>query len=309
MSNTLNHAEQSCDSHEQPSSTIDVIVEPRDSDLGGFYVRRALPTRQKRMVGPWVFFDEMGPAGFPPGEGVNVAPHPHIGLSTVTYLFDGEMLHRDSIGSYQIIKPGDINLMVAGKGVTHSEREPPEITAREHRLHGLQLWLALPEQYEQTEPAFYHIPSADIPSADIPSANVKGVSVRVMIGEAYGVKSPVPTLSETLYVEARLDSGQELTLPTTEELAVYIVSGRLNSEGKELVARTLVVLKTEEQPVITAQEPSHIVIIGGNALGNRFINWNFVSSNKERIEQARKDWQNQNFNKVVGDEDEFIPLP
>ncbi|WP_417439007.1 pirin family protein [Idiomarina sp.] len=304
MSNILNNAEQGCDSHEQPSSAIEVIIEPRDSDLGGFYVRRALPTRQKRMVGPWIFFDEMGPADFPPGEGVNVAPHPHIGLSTVTYLFDGEMLHRDSIGSYQIIKPGDINLMVAGRGVTHSERERPEITAREHRLHGLQLWLALPEQYEQTEPAFYHIPSTDIPSA-----NVNGVSVRVMIGQAYGVKSPVPTLSETLYVEARLGSGQELTLPTTDELAVYIVSGRLNSEGKELVARTLVVLKTEEQPVITAQEPSHIVIIGGNVLGNRFINWNFVSSDKERIEQARKDWQNQRFNKVVGDEDEFIPLP
>ncbi|WP_338034527.1 pirin family protein [Idiomarina rhizosphaerae] len=162
----------------------------------------------------------------------------------------------------------------------------------------------MPEQYEQIEPAFYHIPSADIPSA-----NVNEVSVRVMIGEAYGVKSPVPTLSETLYVEAQLDSAQELTLPTTEELAVYIVSGRLNSEGKELAARTLAVLKTEAHPVITAQEPSHIVIIGGNALGNRFINWNFVSSNKERIEQARKDWQNQRFDKVVGDEDEFIPLP
>lgn len=155
------------------------------------------------------------------------------------------MLHRDSIGSYQIIMPGDINLMVAGKGVTHSERERPEITAHAHRLHGLQLWLALPEQYEQTEPAFYHIPSTDIPSA-----NVNGVSVRVMIGEAYGVKSPLPTLSETLYVEARLDSGGELTLPTTEELAVYIVSGRLNSEGKELAARTLVVLKLKSNPLL-----------------------------------------------------------
>ncbi|MGM0629596.1 MAG: pirin family protein [Pseudomonadota bacterium] len=304
MSNTLNNAEQSCDSHQQPSSTIDVIVEPRDSDLGGFYVRRALPTRQKRMVGPWIFFDEMGPAQFSAGEGINVAPHPHIGLSTVTYLFDGEMLHRDSIGSYQVIKPGDINLMVAGKGVTHSERERPEVTARDHSIHGLQLWLALPEHHEQTKPAFYHVPSADISSV-----NADGVSLRVMIGEAYGVKSPVPTLSETLYAEARFDSGQKLTLPTAEELAVYIVSGCLNSEGEQLTARTLVVFKPEEQPVVEAQEPSHIVIIGGNSLGNRFINWNFVSSDKQRIEQARKDWQNQRFDKVVGDEDEFIPLP
>lgn len=304
MSNTLNNAEQSCDSHQQPSSTIDVIVEPRDSDLGGFYVRRALPTRQKRMVGPWIFFDEMGPAQFSAGEGINVAPHPHIGLSTVTYLFDGEMLHRDSIGSYQVIKPGDINLMVAGKGVTHSERERPGVTARDHSLHGLQLWLALPEQHEQAEPAFYHVPSADIPSV-----NVDGASLRIMIGEAYEVKSPVPTLSKTLYAEARLNSGQKLTLPAAKELAVYIVSGRLSSEGEQLTARTLVVFKPEEQPVVEAQEPSHIVIIGGNSLGNRFINWNFVSSDKQRIEQARKNWQNQRFDKVVGDEDEFIPLP
>lgn len=304
MSNILSNAEQSCDSREQPSSTIDVIVEPRDSDLGGFYVRRALPTRKKRMVGPWIFFDEMGPAQFPAGAGVDVAPHPHIGLSTVTYLFDGEMLHRDSIGSYQVIKPGDINLMVAGKGVTHSERERPEVTARDHNLHGLQLWLALPEQHEQAEPAFYHVPSADIPSV-----NVDGASLRIMIGKAYGVKSPVPTLSETLYAEALLDLGQKLTLPTAEELAVYVVSGALLSGDEKLTARTLVVFKSGVQPIIKAQETSHIVIIGGTSLGERFINWNFVSSDKQRIEQARQDWQNQRFDKVAGDEDEFIPLP
>src|SRR5690554_2036522 len=187
---------------------IELLIEPRDTDLGGFSVRRLLPTRQHRMVGPWIFFDHMGPAEFAPGEGINVRPHPHINLATVTYLFEGEILHRDSLGSLQAIRPGDINLMVAGRGIVHSERERPEVTAVPHRLHGLQLWFALPEADEEVEPAFLHYPSADIPRVD-----VDGVPVRVMMGAAYGVTSSVRTYAGALYVEAHLKPGQKLVLP------------------------------------------------------------------------------------------------
>lgn len=283
---------------------IKLIITPRDKDLGGFSVRRTLPTARLKMVGPWIFFDHMGPAEFEPGDGINVRPHPHINLATVTYLFEGEILHRDSLGSFQPIRPGDVNLMVAGKGIVHSERERPEITAKRHRLHGLQLWLALPEEDEEMHPALYHYRADDIPQVD-----VNGVPVRVIMGQAYGVQSPVRTFAKTLYVEARLKAGQTLAIPDGEERAVYVVEGHIQARGTPLPAHSMAVLNREECVTIEAQEDSLIAVIGGEPLGKRFIEWNFVSSRKDRIDQAKTDWKNRSFPLVPGDSDEFIPMP
>ncbi|MHA7925574.1 MAG: pirin family protein [Marinobacter sp.] len=302
MSNVLKSAEQGCDVIDSPCSAIEIILSPRVADLGGFSVRRLLPTAKRKMVGPWIFFDEMGPADFPAGEGINVLPHPHIGIATVTYLFEGEILHRDSVGSYQPIRPGDINLMVAGSGIAHSERERPEITATDHRLHGLQLWLALPEEHEETGPAFHHYPDDDIPAVEI-----EGVAVRVMIGCAYGITSPVRQFSETLYLEANLEAGQTLELPEAPERAVYVVSGVLRAHGSELPTHSMTVFSPEPGVAVTATEDTRIVVIGGEPLGKRFIEWNFVSSSKARIDKAREDWRAGRFAKVVGDEEAFIP--
>jgi len=302
MSNVLKSAEQGCDVFDSPCSAIETILSPRVADLGGFSVRRLLPTAKRKMVGPWIFFDEMGPADFPAGEGINVLPHPHIGIATVTYLFEGEILHRDSVGSYQPIRPGDINLMVAGSGIAHSERERPEITATDHRLHGLQLWLALPEEHEETGPAFHHYPDDDIPAVEI-----EGVAVRVMIGCAYGITSPVRQFSETLYLEANLEAGQTLELPEAPERAVYVASGVLRAHGSELPTHSMTVFSPEPGVAVTATEDTRIVVIGGEPLGKRFIEWNFVSSSKARIDKAREDWRAGRFAKVVGDEEAFIP--
>ncbi len=304
MSNTLAKAEQPCDATVSPCSAVEVILKPRDKDLGGFSVRRLLPTARRKMVGPWIFFDHMGPARFPAGSGINVRPHPHIGIATVTYLFDGEILHRDSLGSLQPIRPGDINLMVTGRGMVHSERERPEITATDHSLNGLQLWLALPEADEEIEPAFHHYPSNGIPTA-----TVDGVAVRVMMGSAYGVSSPVRLFSDTLYLEADLQPGQTLMLPDAEERAVYIVSGALTAQDTEMPARSMTVFSREPNVAVKATQASRIALIGGAPLGRRFIEWNFVSSHKEWIEKAKKDWREGRFPKVPGDEEEFIPLP
>lgn len=284
--------------------TIELLIEPRDTDLGGLSVRRVLPTRQRRMVGPWVFFDHMGPADFPAGEGINVRPHPHINLATVTYLFEGEILHRDSIGSYQTIRPGDVNLMVAGKGITHSERERPEVTESAHRLNGLQLWLALPEAFEEIEPAFYHYPDTDIPRVD-----VDGVPIRVIMGSAYGATSPVKVFADTLYVEAYLLAGQQIKVPVAQERAVYIAEGELVTAETRIPEHAMAVFSNVPDIVLTATRDSRIAIVGGESLGDRYMEWNFVSSRRERIEQAKIDWTTHAFPKVAGDEDEFIPLP
>ncbi|MDX1560095.1 MAG: pirin family protein [Marinobacter sp.] len=301
MSNVLPFTEQGCDVVEAPCDAIEMTLTPRVSDLGGFSVRRLLPTAKRKMVGPWIFFDEMGPAEFPAGEGINVLPHPHIGIATVTYLFEGEILHRDSVGSYQPIRPGDINLMVAGRGIAHSERERPEITASNHRLHGLQLWLALPESEEDVEPAFHHYPDEAIPAVEI-----DGVPVRVMIGSAYGVTSPVRQFSETLYLEATLKTGQTLELPLAPERAVYVASGALRAHGSELPTHSMTIFSQEPGVAVTATENTRIAVIGGEPLGKRFIEWNFVSSRKARIDKAREDWRAGRFEKVVGDEEAFI---
>jgi redox-sensitive bicupin YhaK (pirin superfamily) len=287
---------------------ISLIIPAREKDLGGFKVRRVLPFAKHRMVGPWIFFDHMGPADFAPGIGINVRPHPHINLATVTYLFAGNILHRDSLGTRSVIKPGDINLMVAGKGITHSEREEEAAQAKTRHLDGLQLWLALPEADEEIDPAFYHYDAEDIPGI-----TEEGLSVRVMMGEAFGLTSPVKTYAKTFYAEFRLKAGKSVEAPlTAEERAIYACDGALEIDGQRLEPYEMAVLAPGAAVQITALADAHFVMIGGEPLTERHIYWNFVSSRPERIEQAKADWQAQDgiaFPKVPGDEVEFIPLP
>lgn len=304
MSDLLKSTEQPCDSSQAEAVSITQVLSPREADIGGVIVRRVFPTVGRKMVGPWVFFDEMGPVEFLPGPGLNVPPHPHIGLATVTYLFVGEILHRDSLGSVQSILPGDVNLMVAGRGIVHSERETPAAVQQSRTLHGLQLWLALPEEHETCEPSFTHIGGESIPSVEVGE-----VQVRVIMGEAYGVKSPVPTYSPTLYLEIFMREGQQLSLPRTEELGVYVVSGELQVGETLVPAHTMAILNEPAQVTITVTQATRLAVIGGTPLTKRHINWNFVSSSRERIATAREDWQAGRFPRVPGDEDEFVPLP
>lgn len=281
-----------------------LVIIPKEKDLGGFSVRRLLPSAKKRMVGPWLFFDHMGPAEFKAGDGINVRPHPHINLATVTYLFEGEILHRDSLGSHQVIQPGDVNLMVAGSGIVHSERERAEVTATDHRLHGLQLWLALPEKAQETAPEFIHYPDAAIPKVMIDD-----VSVKVIMGEAFGHESPVKLFAETLYFEATLSAGQTLTLPHAEERALYIAGGAVNLGDTSLEQYQMAILGDHKSITISATTNSRIALIGGEKMQERLMYWNFASTSKERIEEAKRDWREQRFDKVPGDDVEYIPLP
>ncbi len=303
MSN-LYSGNSDCQEEVNPRKNIHLILKPSVKDLGGFSVRRTLPSLQQRKIGPWVFFDHAGPARFEAGDGVDVRPHPHINLATVTYMFEGKFLHRDSIGSVQLIKPGDINLMVAGRGIVHSERTPPEVRKSEHSLHALQLWLALPEADEETEPAFYHYPAAQLPTKEI-----EGVTLRVMMGSAYGLTSPVKTYAETLYVEADLKAGQSLTLPSAEERALYMAKGSVSLDGTAIEEFTMAVLENKDPLTIEALTHARLALIGGETLGKRFMDWNFVSSSKERIQKAKEDWRAGRFAKVPEDYEEFIPLP
>lgn len=303
MSNLSASCTQQC-SAEDHCPSVELLIKPGDKDLGGFSVRRALPTSQRKLVGPWIFFDHIGPAQFPAGQGINVRPHPHINLATVTYLFEGEILHRDSLGNDLSISPGDINLMVAGKGIVHSERERTEVRAQAHALHGLQLWLALPVIDEEIEPAFYHYSEKDIPRLD-----VDGVPVRIMMGSAYGVTSPVLTFADTLYLEAHLQAGQSLALPESEERAVYVAEGKLMIGETLVPEHSMAILRSGTNVHISARSEALIVLVGGENVGERFIEWNFVSSRKERIEQAKRDWKQGAFPTVPGDDEEFIPLP
>ena len=284
--------------------SIKRLIKPHEKDLGGFSVRRSLPHREQRMVGPWIFFDHMGPAEFPAGSGVNVRPHPHINLATVTYLFEGEILHRDSLGNRQAIRPGAVNLMVAGRGITHSERERDEVKSAPHKVHGLQLWHALPEADEEIEPAFYHYAADELPGADI-----GGVAVRVMMGSAWGLTSPVITFADTVYGEAAMTLGQTLLTPAAEQMAVYVASGSVRIGTQVVGPYTLVVLQDNTQVTLEAGGDARLAFIGGEPIGERFIEWNFVSSRKQRIEQAKEDWRQGRFPLVKGDEKEFIPLP
>jgi redox-sensitive bicupin YhaK (pirin superfamily) len=284
---------------------IERIIQPRVVDLGGFTVRRSLPALGIHAVGPWVFFDHMGPAAFARGKGVDVIPHPHINLGTVTYLFEGEIVHRDSIGSIRTITPGAINLMVAGRGIAHSERTRAELRKAGHRMNGLQLWFALPEEEEEIEPAFYHYPAEDLPRG-----TVDGARLRVMIGSAFGLHSPVKTFSPTLYAEAELPGGCTFSLPEdARQRGIYLVSGALSVQQEiKLAEHCMVVFQEGSEVHLTALENSRIAMIGGSPLGKRYMWWNFVSSRKERIEQAKSDWSERRFQMVPG-EREFAPLP
>jgi redox-sensitive bicupin YhaK (pirin superfamily) len=284
---------------------IETIIVPRPRDLGGFTVARVLPAAERRMVGPFVFLDQMGPADFAPGSGIDVRPHPHIGLATVTYLFRGEILHRDSLGSVQPIRPGEINWMTAGQGIAHSERTPPAIRASGGTLAGLQSWIALPKDDEETAPSFAHHGAAALPVVD-----GEGRRVRVLIGTIYGARSPVRTFSETLYADVSLTSGATLPVPAEpEERALYLVEGTVEIAGEAIAPGRLLVLRPAAKIAVIARSAARLMLLGGAKLdGPRHLWWNFVSSSRERIEQAKADWRDGRFPPVPGD-GEFIPLP
>ncbi|WAS94145.1 pirin family protein [Nannocystis punicea] len=290
---------------DEPAETaIELEIPARARRLDAFEVGRVLPAPTRRMVGPFAFFDHMGPAHLGPGLGMDVRPHPHIGLATVTYLFEGEILHRDSLGSLQAIRPGAINWMSAGRGIVHSERSPAEARAQGPKLHGLQLWVALPRSAEESEPAFSHHPTETIPEL-----SSRGVRVRVLAGSAYGVTAPTPIASPLVYVEAHLKAGARFELPPASERAVYVIEGELRSGGKTVPPRTLAVLRSGDVEPLTATMPTRMVLVGGEPLGEpRYIWWNFVSSSQDRIIQAAHEWKEQRFPLVPGDEHERIPL-
>jgi redox-sensitive bicupin YhaK (pirin superfamily) len=281
------------------------LISPHQKDLGGgFVVRRVLPSAQRQAVGPFLFFDHFGPITAQPSDDHDVRPHPHIGLATVTYLFEGAMLHRDSTGVVQRIAPGAINWMTAGRGIVHSERTPDDLRQVVRRSHGLQLWSALPEANEDDAPSFEHTPAAAIPAWTAP-----GVAGRVLIGSAFGLASPVKTLSPTLYVDLTLEAGASLRLPNAaEERALYAVDAGFEIDGALVPPFTMLVLEPGSEPLLHAPSALRIVMIGGAPLGHRFMRWNFVSSRKERILEAEDDWAAQRFDRVPG-ETEFIPLP
>jgi len=282
---------------------IQQIIASQPKDLGEFVVRRTLPAPERQRVGPFIFFDHMGPAEFPPGAGVAVRPHPHIGLATVTYLFEGEIVHRDSLGYVQAIQPGAVNWMTAGRGIVHSERSSEELTASGSRLHGIQTWMALPTELEETDPSFQHYPAGDLPVVEQP-----GVIVHVIAGEAFGERAPVATSSETLYLHLNMTAQAALTLSfPVDETAVYVVSGEVQIGEDRLGVGTMAVLNPNAE--MTALEDAKVMILGGATLpGRRYLYWNLVSSARERIERAKDDWRNERFGKVPG-ETEFIPLP
>lgn len=281
------------------------LVAPRVHDLGGFEVRRAVPSIQARSVGPFVFVDHMGPAVFAPGRGIDIRPHPHIGLATVTFLWAGRIDHRDSLGSEQTIGPGDVNWMTAGRGIVHSERTPPGPRAEGHALHGLQTWVALPRAHEETAPAFHHHAAATLPVLDVP-----GGRLRVVAGRGYGEESPVRVFADTLYVAIDLDADGEVALDAGHrERALYVLDGEAQLDGADIPAMHLVVLDDGVRHRLRAKTPLKAMLLGGEPLdGPRHLWWNFVSSSKDRIEQAKDDWRDGRFGPVPG-ESEFIPLP
>lgn len=280
-----------------------IVISPKSKDLGGFSVRRILPAGLAASVGPFVFVDHMGPAEFPPGEGINVRPHPHIGLATVTFLFEGEILHRDSLGYVQAIQPGAANLMTAGRGIVHSERTSDERMAKGQKLHGMQVWMALPEEHQEIEPDFVHHPATDLPVVE--DSQLK---TTVIIGAYGNVRSPVEVLTETLYLDQHLNAGATTLLPAAEQRGVYLVTGELTLNGRSLQAGSMAVVNDPGAVNIQAATDSHYMVFGGAALASRHMWWNFVHTSQARIEQAKADWRNNQFDPVPEDA-EFIPLP
>lgn len=286
-------------------SVADVIV-PRMRDLGGFSVRRALPSAERQMVGPFILFDQAGPGEMLISENFDVRPHPHIGLATVTYLYDGAIVHRDSIGSEQPIYPGDINWMTAGRGIAHSERARPEDRNQKRQFSGLQTWVALPKQHEDAAPTFGHHPRATLPTI-----GGDGVELRLAVGTLFGERAPAETFSDMFYADAILDAGAALPLDTEhEERAAYLLEGTVDVAGDTFEAGRLLVFRPGDALAIKALTPARLMLLGGETMdGPRHIWWNFVSSSKERIDEAKNDWKLGRFDKVFGDEKDFIPMP
>ena len=282
------------------------LVAPREHDLGGFVVRRAVPSIEARSVGPFVFVDHMGPALFEPGRGIDVRPHPHIGLATVTYLWDGALRHRDTLGSVQDILPGDVNWMTAGRGIAHSERTPPDPRADGHRIHGMQTWVALPKPDEEIAPSFHHHPAATLPELERP-----GTRLRVIAGRGFGMESPVRVHADTFNVAVDLAADAELDIAAeAPERALYVLQGEVQLDGADIPEKHLVLLDAGARHRLRAKTPIKAMLFGGEPLdGRRHMWWNFVSSSKERIEQAKRDWDEGRFGLIPGDSEERIPLP
>jgi redox-sensitive bicupin YhaK (pirin superfamily) len=282
------------------------VIVPRARDIGGFEVRRALPSAQRQMVGPFIFFDQMGPAELLVGGGIDVRPHPHIGLATVTYLFEGEIFHRDSLGNALPIRPGAVNLMTAGRGIAHSERETGEARKHTRCVFGIQAWAALPRAHEEDAPAFVHHAETELPRIE-----GDGTFVRLILGEAYGKRSPAAFPQPSLYAEAVLSPGAALPLdPDYDERAIYIASGQIDVAGDRFEAGRLLVFRPGDRLTVRAFTDARLMLVAGEPMdGPRHIWWNFVSSSKERIEAAKSDWTNGRFGLIPGDDKEFIPLP
>ena len=293
-------------------ASVELVIEPRTRDLGGFTVGRVLPYAKKRTVGPFIFFDEMGPADFNPGNGIDVRPHPHIGLATVTYLFSGEIRHRDNLGYDQVIRPGDVNWMTAGRGIVHSERTDDGPRENGQYMHGIQSWVALPEDAEEIEPSFHHHPKASLPLIER-----DGVSMRLIAGSAFGETSPVKTFSPMFYLGVEAAPQANIPLPDNyEERGLYILSGRLEVDGEQYESGRMLVFDSDAAPKITVLDDAKLMLLGGAPVGQRFIWWNLVSSSQERIEAAKRDWTasaeagfEDSVFSLPPDEKEFIPLP
>ncbi|MCB2106542.1 MAG: pirin family protein [Rhodobacteraceae bacterium] len=295
-------------------SSISAVIKPRRRDLlGGFDVARALPSVERRSVGPFVFFDHMGPATFPPGKGLDVRPHPHIGLATVTYLFEGEIMHRDNLGTVQPIRPGDVNWMVAGKGIVHSERTRLEMRRAGHALHGIQAWVALPKNLEETKPSFSHTPAAKLPEF-----HRGDVNIQLIAGKGFGLKSPVKVQSDILYADAILTPGASFELPAEyEEQAVYVVEGAVEASGDTIEAGTMALFMPGIPVLMTSKARTRMMILGGPPLeGGRHLWWNFVATDPALIKAAAQDWQTgtktefkDNRFSLPPEENEFIPAP
>lgn len=286
---------------------IETVIVPRTRDIGNLEVRRALPSAKRRMVGPFIFWDQMGPAEFLTGQGLDVRPHPHIGLATITYLFAGKIFHRDSLGSALAIEPGHVNWMTAGRGIVHSERTEADWRRETGRpLFGIQSWVALPRAAEETRPDFFHHGKQSLPLID-----GEGKQARIIAGSLYGQTSPIKTASDMFYVDAVLEPGAKLSLPAEhEERAIYIAEGSVTITGDSFETGQLLVFHPGDEITITADGPARVLLFGGEPMdGPRFIWWNFVSSSRERIEQAKEEWRTGRFDTVPGDEEEYIALP
>jgi hypothetical protein len=285
--------------------SIEHLIQGRGRDLGGFSVRRVLPAAAKQMVGPFIFFDHMGPADLAPGHGIDVRPHPHIALATVTYLYSGALMHRDSLGYAQAIRPGDVNWMTAGRGIAHSERSPDVERARGMHVHGIQSWVALPDGHEDDAPSFHHHPAATLPLL-----SSEGCELRIIAGEAFGRRSPVHVVWPTLYVDVSLVAGASFEIPAEHtERAIYVAEGAIEIDSETVEVASLAVLSPGENVTIRAERTARLMLLGGERFPTpRFIWWNFVASSRERMEQAKRDWAEGRFAPVPG-ETEFIPLP